>query len=881
MAASGRPQGSSDIRILAALAALLAYAVLTLMPAAPGAAPGSEARDWLGTLYPQVAGSWVKLRIALALVAGVLLASSAPPRVRDGVTAEPEVPTRPRSSAPAVALALAVLALMSARSVNGFWPQTAWLALLYSPALVFFPARRSLPPVAERPVRLYLAALPLSLVWLVWRVAAAAQDGRQVDAVALWAHLERLLALLGKASGNQGVFAGGTWSDRSLILPLLQGGGLAEWSGAAPGLLWVATVHAVGTTATALLVAMSAGQVGGLAAAAAAATVFLFAPASLLAPLSPAPIFVAPLLIAALTALGFRCASPNPSPAALATLAATAGLATGLPQTLPTAVLAIVALGSGLYRARRLPALTRPAVTILVLAGTIFGLPSSDEVLARLKRNFGEHTQSPVMTRVLLEQSPIYVASDAPAEDASRLAPFVGALLAPVATRRAPASLVGDTLLDPLGSGLALAGIVIAVRSLRRVRWARWLLAGLLAGLLPGAFGSVGGAVPEMLVASTVPLSLLATLGLRPILELFSEGRARSAWLGLWLLGIATAGSVLFDVVNPRGLPASALGIGMEAARSGATRLTVLDHPLGKADFLHVPARTRIASAGRAAVRPLAPGDADWVQLVAELRSGDSVYLWSPALEGDTGVTMRLCRLVPDLRLFTLSDRTGQSRALAATAAGTSWEPRLPASRSSEGTCPPEALAAEADAGSEREISPDTPLPSSGPQKPDRANLSRSDLMGALLGGQDLTGADIRGASLLGAKLRGANLNGARLRGSDLREADLSTANLNDADLRGGEPGRGNPTRGGPDGDRASRREPTPCRPGPGEPGRPRPHEHEPPGGRSRRRQPPAGKPRRNEPDRREPVTRRFERGEAHRGRPGRHRAWARRPFGS
>ena len=78
------------------------------------------------------------------------------------------------------------------------------------------------------------------------------------------------------------------------------------------------------------------------------------------------------------------------------------------------------------------------------------------------------------------------------------------------------------------------------------------------------------------------------------------------------------------------------------------------------------------------------------------------------------------------------------------------------------------------------------------PQRPD---VSRGDLTGALLAGAQLAGAnlsgavlgvaDLSGAWLNGANLSGAVLNGANLTGANLAGADLSGAQLVGADLRG------------------------------------------------------------------------------------------------
>jgi uncharacterized protein YjbI with pentapeptide repeats len=68
------------------------------------------------------------------------------------------------------------------------------------------------------------------------------------------------------------------------------------------------------------------------------------------------------------------------------------------------------------------------------------------------------------------------------------------------------------------------------------------------------------------------------------------------------------------------------------------------------------------------------------------------------------------------------------------------------------------------------------------------ANLTRTDLSGALLTNANLTRALLANASLIeaglsGADLIGANLNGANLSGANLSKVDLTGANLSGANL--------------------------------------------------------------------------------------------------
>ena len=51
------------------------------------------------------------------------------------------------------------------------------------------------------------------------------------------------------------------------------------------------------------------------------------------------------------------------------------------------------------------------------------------------------------------------------------------------------------------------------------------------------------------------------------------------------------------------------------------------------------------------------------------------VLLYTPALDADRGVDTEVCRRWPGAALYTLLDRTGRTRLLAARPAGPGWEP--------------------------------------------------------------------------------------------------------------------------------------------------------------------------------------------------------------
>ena len=141
---------------------------------------------------------------------------------------------------------------------------------------------------------------------------------------------------------------------------------------------------------------------------------------------------------------------------------------------------------------------------------------------------------------------------------------------------------------------------------------------------------------------------------------------------------------MLFDVVNPRILPASHLAIAMEAV--GATRpaggALLLEPGPERVDWLHVETIGTHLPREPIPAQPYA-GPSSLRELSAE------VVLWGLGLEAASGVGRDLCREWREAVVYELRDRAGVSRCFAARRSGSDWRPPLPLSRWERVGCAP------------------------------------------------------------------------------------------------------------------------------------------------------------------------------------------------
>src|SRR6185369_9878141 len=112
----------------------------------------------------------------------------------------------------------------------------------------------------------------------------------------------------------------------------------------------------------------------GPASAVVATAVFLWAPFTLIGPLSPSTVFLGPLLTAALWLLVLVFHRYR-SAAALAGVGAVAGLAITYPALVPVTLLALIATGWSCYRGPRPPLVVVAVAVLSFLAAALPGVP--------------------------------------------------------------------------------------------------------------------------------------------------------------------------------------------------------------------------------------------------------------------------------------------------------------------------------------------------------------------------------------------------------------------------------------------------------------------------------------------------------------------------
>jgi hypothetical protein len=146
---------------------------------------------------------------------------------------------------------------------------------------------------------------------------------------------------------------------------------------------------------------------------------------------------------------------------------------------------------------------------------------------------------------------------------------------------------------------------------------------------------------------------------------------------------IALSGLALFDLVTPRLLPASHLDVTLRVLQAAAPPggALALDYEgAAGVDWLHVARIARHVPHRPLPVRSL-EDDASLLQAPGRPEPAAEVFFYSPALEHDRRVGLRVCGLWPGAALYRFTDRAGLSHALAARPAGPGWEPVWPAGR--------------------------------------------------------------------------------------------------------------------------------------------------------------------------------------------------------
>jgi hypothetical protein len=191
-------------------------------------------------------------------------------------------------------------------------------------------------------------------------------------------------------------------------------------------------------------------------------------------------------------------------------------------------------------------------------------------------------------------------------------------------------------------------------------------------------------------VALPVPAALLAAAAFAGLRRRWSVApRARAAAAAAVTVAIAAGGTALFDVVNPRILPASAMGIVFRSlAPADASRVVVLDYPPAHAidvRWLFTGVMTAYGGPVPLGYLPYAGQALPAQDLAAEARD---LLFWSPGLDADLGVTAAVCRQWPAASLYEVGDAAGLGRVFAARVGERSWAPALPSGRWRRRACP-------------------------------------------------------------------------------------------------------------------------------------------------------------------------------------------------
>jgi hypothetical protein len=576
--------------LLAALVLLAGYALPAFAPPGPTPLlPPAADAGLFDRLFPGVPAHWVWLRL-MALALGAALAAWAlpgPPDVRVPERAAalarsgPDVPLHVPLQFGTVALAIAgvscVMALAASRlSRTG---QLFHLLLLALPPLVLMiGARRKAAVHLDRvfPRMPIAVGALLAAGWLAHRFLLAWHSPRVADAIDLW----HSFGWLTEAVANQ----------RNLLLAtgqpgvgnaymLLLGAPFLGPDGFAASLGWVQIAHAGWLFAAAVGFAALAGALLERTAAIVAIAAFLASPFVLLMPYSASPfgIFLALGIALLLLLIALRATG---SPAAFAALGAVAGFATTTAYLYPWVLVTAVVGGAILLRLRPRPSRLACAVALLLFFAAAWpGLPGVSD-LHQMSADYVERQgQWTTLEAMLLGQrspfAPVLVDGEiTPIWVAGRRAWIdvpLGSLLAPFAVPRSAFRLWGDALFDPLGAGLAAVGLASCVRWTRRSLGARMLLGLLVVAVVPATVASAydrASLTRNLLLP--VAIALLAGAGFAGMQRSLLGDRSRRIAAAAVVAAIFASGALLFDSINPRILPASSLGLSVEAIGAAA-----------------------------------------------------------------------------------------------------------------------------------------------------------------------------------------------------------------------------------------------------------------------------------------------------------------------
>jgi hypothetical protein len=707
-----RRSGMRAWRGAAIVALLLVYALPLFAP--PPAVPVARlppTAPLLARLFPDVPGWWVVARL-VALAAAALLAArgAAEPVVR--LRSAPRTPHWRDVWLPRAALAAALAHACALPWRAGLTPigQTVFmLGFAVAPALLAWGA---VPAVAARTrpgARLRAPAIAIAVLivgWIAFRAIAGWHSPRAADLIDMW----RIFGGFTRLAATNGNFLtqplDADLPGLSAILLFFHGLPLLQIAGAAPTLTWMQLGNAAWLAVAAGLIAALTARLVGRAAAIVAAAAFLFSPFALSFQLSPMP--TVEVVVPALAGLLLTQFFASASPAALVLLAAVVGVSAGMPPLIGlTALAALFAAWRAARRPRVAPIVAATAVLSLGTA-VATSVPAPRTMLAMYAQYAATEVPLAVAEPAVHGQMAPTIEDwlggplppDVPlAQLASRGIPItrgwllvpLGALLAPFAVARWSLRLWGDAMFEPWSAGLAALGLAACLRFARRDAPSRAAVLFLLAALAPAFVSSYDRVSLLRLLGAPVPVALLAGAGFALFARALAGRGARLAAAIVTAAVIAVSGTVLFDIVTPRLLAASSLGLLVRAVPAGDLDRTALLTASGRDPRPDVPPGRRY-------------WDLDWLRhnhpyiddvvawtpqrpipVIDIDRLGDApdrtLIFWAPALEQTVGVRARLCAAHPAATVYTIGDASGLSRVYAADLNGRAWTPAVPQTR--------------------------------------------------------------------------------------------------------------------------------------------------------------------------------------------------------
>ncbi len=690
------PGRAPHLLLAAGMAFLTVYAGSLLFPppAAPLRPPALDA-SLMARLFPALPAWWIIARLACLGAGMVLIALS--------VCVTGDLPSAPAASRRRVAMPVQLLALLlaAAQALAAWWAadldrhgQLAYVACLALPALVLTLGSRRSPD--ERPAtggRASIAATAAIIcAWGVFRYLHGLHAPRSADLVDTWVAIPYLEWA---ARPGFNILTDGFLPGLTALHLITVGGGILGTHGLPIEVSWIQALEIgwVGLSA-ALIAWLARALLGSGRAAPLAAAAFLFAPAVLMMPLAPIPYCVGPLFTA-IVLVPLLAVHRDRSVPALAVLGVTAGIACTEFFQVPVAVLALPLCAWTALRRPRLPPLALAIAALSFLAVVLPALGRAADLPGMIFRYAQPAWQWTMIEAAMLGQV-THLVSEITNEffRLGRLDVPLGALLAPFAIPRTPSRLQGDALFDPLGLVLAAVAVAGCLRGLRGSNRARALILFLGVALGPALLTSTYDRTSlNRLAQLPVAMALLAATGFE-ILAALAYPLRRGLAAGLAVAAIAAGGTLLFEVVNLRTLPASWLDIAFEAMqrRPPPGGALILEPSIPKRSFMWLYTRQIAAHLGAAPVPVLAyegPGS-----LPASAAPPGAVF-WSPAHEQLSEVSAGVCRRWPAATLYTFTGAARISEVYAAAPAKAGWKPAMPEARQRAASCAEFASARE------------------------------------------------------------------------------------------------------------------------------------------------------------------------------------------